>query len=103
MNFAKMIKNARIEQGWTLASLATTMTIDAAIISKVERGLRRATRGQVGQFIEVLHLSEKDAFTAWLSDKILAELKDEQFAMEAFIVAEKEVKYLRKQQKEEAN
>ena len=103
MNFAKMIKNARIEQGWTLASLATSMTIDSAIISKVERGLRRATRGQVGQFIEVLHLSEKDAFTAWLSDKILAELKDEQFAMEAFIVAEKEVKYLRKQQKEEAN
>ena len=102
MNFAKMIKDARVEQGWTLASLATTMTIDSAIISKVERGLRRATRGQVGQFIDVLHLSEKDAFTAWLSDKILAELKDEQFAMEAFVVAEKEVKYLRKQQQKEA-
>ena len=103
MNFARMIKSARLEQGWTLASLAITMSIDSAIISKVERGLRRATRSQVGQFIAVLHLSEKDAFTAWLSDKILEELKDEQFAMEAFVVAEKEVKYLRKQQVEEAN
>jgi len=102
MNFAKMIKDARIEQGWTLASLATAMTLDAAIISKVERGLRRATRSQVGQFIDVLHLAEKDAFTAWLSDKILAELKDEPFAMEAFVVAEKEIKYLRKQQQDEA-
>ena len=102
MFFAKMIKNARIEQGWTLASLATAMTLDAAIISKVERGLRRATRAQVGQFIDVLHLAEKEAFAAWLSDKILAELKDEPFAMEAFMVAEKEVKYLRKQQKEAA-
>ncbi len=102
MFFAKMIKNARIEQGWTLASLATAMTIDAAIISKVERGLRRATRGQVGQFIDVLHLSEKEAFSAWLSDKIIEDLKDEPFAIEAFVVAEKEVKYLRKQQQEEA-
>jgi len=102
MIFAKMIKDARIEQGWTLAALATAMTLDAAIISKVERGVRRATRGQVGQFVEVLHLSEKEAFSAWLSDKILAELKDEPFAMEAFMVAEKEVKYLRKQQQDEA-
>ncbi|HHB79439.1 MAG TPA: DNA-binding protein [Saprospiraceae bacterium] len=103
MKFSKMIHVARVEQGWTLAALATRMSIDAAIISKVERGLRRATRGQVGQFIDVLGLSEKDAFTAWLSDKILAELEGEPFAMEAFVVAEKEVKYLRKQQQDEAS
>ena len=103
MKFANIIKKARIEQGWTLAALATQMSIDSAIISKVERGLRRATRSQVGQFIDVLHLAEKDAFTAWLSDKILAELKDEPFALEAFMVAEKEVEYLRKQQQKEAS
>lgn len=96
--FGKMIREARVQQNHTLVVLGGLMQLDTAIISKVERGLRIATRVQVTRFISVLDLVEKDAFAAWLSDKILSQLQNEDFAMDALIVAEEQMNYLRKQQ-----
>ena len=91
--FGTILKTSREEKGLKLAEVFAALKIDIAIISKIERGERRATRKQVTDFIRFYTLNEQEGFSAWLSDKILYELKDEHFGLEALKVAESAVKY----------
>lgn len=98
--FGTILKTSREEKGLKLAEVFAVLKIDTAIISKIERGERRATRKQVTDFVQFYALDEQEAFSAWLSDKILYELKDENFGLEALKVAESAVKYQIRQEAE---
>lgn len=91
--FGIILKEARKTQGKTLSDVFFDLKIDAAILSKIERGERTATKKQVFDFIAYFSLDEREAFSIWLSDKILKEYKAEPYVLDAFRVAEEQVKY----------
>lgn len=92
-NFANILKTNRKKMKLHLADVSNALGIDKAIISKLENGQRKANRQQVIDFIHFYKLDEKDVMSAWLSDKILYELRNEDFSLDALKVAEDTVRY----------
>jgi len=91
--FGNIIKNRRVENSLTLSDLMKLTFIDTAILSKIEKGRRVATKEQVTLLIEALQLDKKQAITIWLSDKVLSELAYEEYGFEALKVAEDQMRY----------
>lgn len=73
--------------------VAAFLDIDPAIMSRIERGQRKASREQVVKLAEYFNVDENELLVSWLSDKVVYELADEQNALEALKVAEEKVKY----------
>lgn len=102
-NFGLLIRDKRKKKTHTIANLFQSTGIDAALISKIETGDRIATRKQVEQLITALQLNEEKAYSSWLKDKILIQLKGEPYGIEALKAAEDEVRYFSKQELEVVN
>lgn len=92
-NFGNLLKENRASQRLKLIQVAQSLNIDNALLSKIEKGERYATRKQVQHFINFYKLDERTALSIWLSDKILYDLQDEAFALDALLIAEDRVKY----------
>lgn len=91
--FPEILKNARNAQHITLRRLSAVLDIDTALISKIERGERVATREQVVAVIEYFKLDEKDTMAAWLADRVYQLLSEEEYGSEALMVAEAAIRY----------
>ena len=78
MIFGNKIRELRDEQGVLQRQLAALLEIDTPMLSKIERGDRRAKRVQVITLAQYLHQDEKDMLTLWLADKFIDVVKDEQ-------------------------
>jgi transcriptional regulator with XRE-family HTH domain len=92
-NLGEAIRKLREEKGLPLRIVAAFLDIDQAILSKIERGQRNATREQVVRLAEYFKIKESDLLVSWLSDKLVYEVADEQVALKALQVAEEKVKY----------
>ena len=92
-NLGETIRKLREEKELPLRTVAAFLDIDQAILSKVERGQRNATREQVIKLAEYFKVKESDLLVSWLSDKLVYEVADEQVALKALQVAEEKVKY----------
>jgi len=90
------IKLLREEKKVPLRVVAAYLDIDQAILSKIERGKRRATRNQVLKLAEYFQVDENKLLIDWLSDKLLVEISSEEMGLKALEVAEKEMIYLSK-------
>lgn len=90
------IKQLRDRQQLPLRTVAAYLDIDQAILSKIEHGHRKASRGQVVQLAKYFKTDENDLLVIWLSDKLAYEIQDEDLAMRALKAAEKKVDYLKK-------
>ena len=93
--FGDIIRNKREEKGMLLRQLAAMIDVDTAILSKVERGERKARKEQVGKIAKALDLDEKELMIEYLSEIIAYEIIDEDSATDVLRVAETKVKYLR--------
>ncbi len=76
-----------------LRKLAALLDLDQSVLSKIERGKRKINREQVLRIAEIFKTSEKELLVAYLSDRILYELKDEKLAKDALEAAERKIKY----------
>ncbi len=94
--FGDIIRKKREEKGMLLRQLAALTDMDTAILSKVERGVRRARREQVEKIAKALDLNERELMIEYLSENIAYEILDEVSAMDILKAAEDKVKYLRK-------
>ncbi len=74
--------------------LAAQLEMDTPMLSKIERGERKAKKEQVPVFAAILHADKDQLLTLWLADQIMYVLEDESLALKAMQVAEEEVKYL---------
>jgi transcriptional regulator with XRE-family HTH domain len=98
-NFVKMkslgytLRELRRNKALPLRTIAAYLDIDQAILSRIERGQRKATREQVVKLAEYFNVDENDLLIAWLSDKVVYEVADEHIALQALRVAEEKVKY----------
>lgn len=97
------IRKLREDKELPLRTVAAFLNIDQAILSKVERGQRKPTREQVVKLAEYFKVKENDLLVAWLSDKLVYEVEDEDMALKALQVAEERVHYLTKPQLGKSN
>jgi len=94
-NFGRKIKSFRESQELLLRQVAAAIEIDQALLSKIERGERLATKNQVIALANFFEISERELLTLWLGEKIAYEIKDEDIANDALKVAEEAIRYLK--------
>jgi transcriptional regulator with XRE-family HTH domain len=98
-SLGETIRKLREDKGLPLRTVAAYLDIDQAILSKIERGQRHATREQVVKLAKFFKMNETDLLVSWLSDKLVYEVVDEDLALKALQVAEEKVKYQKKKSK----
>lgn len=94
------IRKLREEKGVPLRIVSAYLDIDQAILSKIERGQRNASREQVIKLADFFKVKEDDLLVFWLSDKLVYEIADEEIALKALKVAEEKIKYNKIQKNE---
>lgn len=92
-SLGETIRKLREDKELPLRTVAAYLDIDQAILSKVERGQRNASREQVVKLAEYYKIKESDLLVSWLSDKLVYEVADEDVALRALQVAEEKVNY----------
>ncbi len=92
----EILREKREEKGLLLRHVSAELDIDTAILSKIERSERKATKEQIIKLAEILELNEEDLLVQYLSEKILYEIKDEELGSKALKVAEQKMKYISK-------
>lgn len=95
----EIIREQREKKGLLLRQLAAQLDIDASILSKIERGERRATKEQILKLADLLALKKDELLIQYLSENIAYEIADEDIARQALKVAEKRVEYIKKKRK----
>jgi predicted nucleotidyltransferase len=90
------IRKLREDKELPLRTVAAYLDIDQAILSKIERGQRKASRKQVVKLARYFKADENELIIAWLSDKLAYEVEDEATALQALRVAEEKVAYKKK-------
>lgn len=93
MLFGTLLKELRNQKNLKLIDLATQMGMDKGLLSKIENNERRATKEQVEKLVQILDVNPKMLHTSWLASKIIYELEDQDYGLEALMVAEQIVKY----------
>jgi len=88
-----IIRKLRGEKELPLRTVAAYLDIDQAILSRIERGQRKPTREKVVKLAKYFKVNEKELLVAWLSDKLVYEVKNESMALKALRVAEDKVQY----------
>ena len=89
----EILRENREKKGLLLRQVAAKLDIDTAILSKIERSERKATKEQIIKLAEILELKEEDLLVQYLSEKILYEIKGEELGQKALKVAEQRIKY----------
>jgi transcriptional regulator with XRE-family HTH domain len=92
-SLGEKIRKLREDKELPLRTVAAFLDIDQAILSKIERGQRNASREQVVKLAEFFKVKENELLVSWLSDKLMYEVADEDVALKALQVAEERVKY----------
>ncbi|WP_017258362.1 nucleotidyltransferase domain-containing protein [Pedobacter arcticus] len=91
--FGDIIKELREAKNLPLRVVSAYLDIDQAILSKIERGLRNANRDFVLKIATYFEADKDELLIAWLSDKLIVELADEDIALKALQVAEDKMIY----------
>ena len=87
------LRELREKAGLSLRKAAVQVDIDVAILSKMERGKRKFSKELVLKFADLYKVNSDKLVINFLSEKVLYELEDEDFGLEALKVAEKQLKY----------
>ena len=93
MSTGALLRSIREQKGLLLREIGAKLSVDPALVSKIERNERLPTREQIKAFCR-LHRNHREAImVAWLSDKLVDNLRDEKLAFLAMEVAESKLKY----------
>jgi len=92
-HLGQKIRELREKQNLLLRQIAAQIEVDTALISKIERGERKASRQQVIEIAKYLKANEEELLTLWLADKIEATFVEEpKIAYQAMKIANKKLK-----------
>jgi len=92
-NLGQKIRELREEQNLLLRQVAAHLEVDTALMSKIERGERKASRQQVVEIARFLKANEEELLTLWLADKIESTIVEEpKVAYQAMKIANKKLK-----------
>lgn len=96
----ELLREKREEQGLLLRQVSAKVNIDTAILSKIERSARKASKEQILNLAEILNLNKEDILVQYLSEKILNEIKGEELGEKALKVAKQKIKSINKHNSE---
>lgn len=99
--FGAAVKKLREAKHLLQRQVASQLEIDTPMLSKIERGERKAKKEQVALFAKILKADKEELLTLWLADQIIDVVEDEDLALRAMQVAEEEVKYILSKKKKE--
>ena len=92
-HLGKKIRELREKQNLLLRQVAAHLEVDTALISKIERGDRKASKQQVNKIADFLNASENELLTLWLADNIESTIVEEPtVAYQAMKIANKNLK-----------
>jgi transcriptional regulator with XRE-family HTH domain len=94
--FGVRLKQLRVEKNLLQRQVASNLEIDTPMLSKIERGERKAKKEQVLVFAKLYKVKKEELLTLWLADQVVEVVQNEDFALKAMQVAEDEVKYLKR-------
>lgn len=77
MKFGEQIKQLREQNQLLQRQLANALDMDTAMLSKIERGERRAKREHIPILALLLKTNEKELCTIWLADQVCNLIKEE--------------------------
>ncbi len=92
-SLGEILRKLRNEKGLSLRGVADTVSIDSAILSKIEHGQRKATRQQIVKLTHYYNADEDELMTCWLSEKMVYRMADEKLAAQAINLAERKIAY----------
>ena len=92
MNYlGNKIRELRETKGLLLRQVAAHIEVDTALVSKLERGERKAQRDQISRIADFLKVKEDGLLFLWLADKIMDDIQDEPQALEALKFVERQL------------
>lgn len=92
-HLGQKIRELREKQNLLLRQVAAQLEVDTALISKIERGERNASKQQVIDIAKFLKANEEELSTLWLADKIESAIVEEPaIAYQAMKIANKNLK-----------
>lgn len=86
-----LLKNAREQKGLKTREVAHLLGIDQALISKFENGSRKPTKDQVVKLASLLGIDYETLMIAWLKEKILYEIGQDEIALKAINMVREEI------------
>lgn len=90
--FGNRIKELRESQKLLQRQIASILEIDTPMLSKIERGERKAKKEQVLKFAEIFKVDSEDLLTIWLADQVYNVVKEERVAYNALQSVSKKFK-----------
>jgi transcriptional regulator with XRE-family HTH domain len=76
-HLGQKIRELREKKSLLLRQVAAHLEVDTALMSKIERGERNASKHQVISIAQFLKADEEELLTLWLADKIESTLVEE--------------------------
>ncbi|MEE4198846.1 MAG: helix-turn-helix transcriptional regulator [Bacteroidales bacterium] len=86
------IRTLREEANLPLRKLASSLDIDQSTLSKIERGERQFTSEMIPILANVFSIEYKDLQIRFLKEKLLSDLINQKYALEALDEVQKELK-----------
>ncbi len=90
--FGDKIKQLREANSLLQRQVAGFLDIDTPMLSKIERGERKAKKEQIIQFAKLFKTSKDELMALWLASQILDIVDDEKVAAQAIGIALKQIK-----------
>ena len=88
-----ILKDIRETNNFSLQDVTRVTQINYTLLSRIETGKRLPTKEQIKRLAVFYKYDEKELITHLISDKIIYEIKDEEFGVEAMQLAEKKIQY----------
>ncbi len=92
-NLGQRLRRLRQEKNLPLRKVAAALDIDVAILSKMERGERKLSKGIVVKLAKLYDHDPEELTILFLGEKIMYEVGEEDLALKAMIVAEESLGY----------
>lgn len=99
MTFGEKIKALRESKSLSQREVGAVIHVDAAFISKVEKGEKRIPRDHLDRLSAFLEVGKEELETLWLAEKLYQIVENEELGHEALKVAEAEFLYQSKLKK----
>lgn len=93
-NIGLLIRKLREKEGYPLRKVASFLDIDQAVLSKIERGQRKISKEMVIKLADFFNYDEKEMLIIFFRDRILYEIGNEQYAIDALKAAEEKINYI---------
>ncbi len=81
-SLGEIFRKEREKRNLLLRQVASSIDMDQAVLSKIEREERKATKQQLIDLIKFYELDEKQIMVEWNSQKLLNQLKSENYAID---------------------